>query len=218
MHPVWQGILGLLLGDVLVATGHWFEDQYFDQHTPYIGTIGRYNVFHHYLPFAMTSYSGMDQIKATLPLTMVGVALLWCLAPGFVARYPVLVATTAVVTVMSNFIHSIQHERPYRQPRWFTTLASIGLLESSAHHKRHHDNPQHRYGVVLGFMNPVYDGIGLWRFLEMVVPLDRRAKRPFRELEPCLPQDIRDAIKTPCPEHVSRQRLNDMKRRLLERP
>lgn len=214
MHPVGQLALGVLIGDFLVAFGHWFEDQYFDQDTPYIGTVGRDNVFHHYVPFAMTTGSSVENMYTTLGLTITGLAALWLLAPRVLVGYPVLVAAASVVTVTSNALHRIQHERPCRQPRWFKTLASFGVLESSADHKAHHERPDGRYGVVLGFTNPVYDGLGIWRALEVLVPLEKKQKRPYAALEAELPEDIRRLVRDPCPDHIPRDRIDALKAEL----
>lgn len=215
MQPIWQLLLGILVGDFLVAAGHWFEDQYFDQHTPHIGTVGRDNVFHHYLPYAMTSFSPLEHTKITLPLTLASLALLYLVAPGFILKYPYMITVICLITVSSNALHSIQHERPCRQPSWFRVLSNLGILESSAQHKRHHLDPQHRYGVVLGWTNPIYDGLGVWRILELLVPLPKRSKPSYTELEQKLPDDIRTLVNQPCPHHIPKERIQSLRKHVL---
>lgn len=173
-----QVVAGALFADLLVALLHWFEDTYlpYTTGTGLVDDIARDNELHHFVPFAITTVSPWENVSVSLPLSLMITGVLVAIFPGWSRNHVPFLVTMTCVGAISNLIHRYAHERLCRRPRIIKTLQDAGVLVSSEEHARHHRVPTERYGVVFGFTNVVYDSIGLWRFLETLVPLKKHPK------------------------------------------
>jgi len=176
---VWDTFFGILVADFVVAGFHWFEDTYLEYtaRPGFIGDIARDNDMHHAVPFAITRETYFSNVRVTLILAIVVLGIWIAIMPTFARHHPAFFGAIFVVATMSNLLHRWQHERDCARPWIVTSLQRLGVLCSRDQHASHHEHPDEKYGAVLGFTNPVYDTLGIWRGLEMIV-------RAFTGIEP----------------------------------
>jgi len=108
-----------------------------------------------------------------------------------------------IIGAMSNVFHRWQHERTCHRPRIVTTLQQAGVLVGREQHKEHHDDPGKRYGVILGFTNYIYDGLGVWDALRAVIPLTQYPKPGVNEYAHMVPKHVQDELKKECPRKLT---------------
>lgn len=166
-----QVVLGVLVADFLVALVHWFEDAFlpYDPSDSWLARVSRDNEMHHFIPYAITTHSWLDNMRNTALLSAVLGAVLFACLPSWSMRHRAGIAAALVTGTLSNLLHRFQHERSCNRPALVRALQGAGVMCSSEQHKKHHEDPRGRYGVVLGFTNAVYDGLGVWRGLESVL-------------------------------------------------
>lgn len=170
----WRSVVaGLLVADFLTAAAHWFEDTYLPfSHAPgLVGEIARDNDMHHYIPYSITVGSWWENCWVSVKLLAVVALVLGLAAPAWVASHRVFLITCALAMSVTNLVHRFQHERDCRRPVLVSALMAAGLLVSREQHQVHHRDADVKYGVLLGFTNAVYDGLGVWRGLEAVLGL-----------------------------------------------
>lgn len=217
---MWKSVAaGILAADFLTAVVHWVEDTYLPYSTSdtMLGKIARDNEMHHFVPYAITVESWWSNVRVSLQL-LAGVALaLVVAAPKWASRHRVFLLVTAAIMGITNLAHRFQHERDCARPAVVTRLQRLGILCSREQHAVHHRDSNSNYGVLLGFTNPIYDGLGIWRFLEGVLRLIGLS--PVRkmgvEAYAALGDDwLRDNMARDCPEPLDRDRLQKYYRRL----
>lgn len=213
-------LFGILLADFIVAGFHWFEDTYLEYTTRpgFLGDIARDNDMHHAVPFAITRETLMSNMYVPTILTIVVLGIWIASMPAFARRHPAFFGAMFVVAATSNVLHRWQHERDCGRPWIVTSLQRLGVLCSRDQHASHHEHPDEKYGAVLGFTNPVYDTLGIWRGLETIV-------RAFTGIEPH-PKPIPkfyDSVhddwlrvngKKACPDRIPDARMNEYTARL----
>lgn len=194
-------LAGVVVGDIIAAAVHWFEDTYLPSNTQgVLGSIARDNELHHFLPFAITTGSWLSNVSVTMPATAVFVALLWVSG----VRDPRFLVPLAVTLGISNLVHRWIHERPCTRPRAVMILQDLGILVSSETHARHHDVGHGDYGIMLN-ANGAYNAI--WPVLETLIgpPTDRKLGVKAYD-------EFRDAwlihnMKSACPGKIPEERL-----------
>lgn len=68
----------------------------------------------------------------------------------------------------SNHVHLWAHSS--RAPRVVRRLQKYGILQSPAHHVKHHKNPYAtRFCTLTNVLNPLLDAVGFWRALEWII-------------------------------------------------
>lgn len=155
-------LAGWLIADLMGGVVHWLEDRVLTERTPFLGsTIVAPNRRHHREPMAFTAGSIVER-NGTTWLTAGILALLWVVLLG-----PSLVWFAAMIGgAVSSSVHFLTHQ-PRRANRAVRICQEIGLVQSSAHHAGHHRPPSdRRYCPLTGWVNPIVDGLGLWRALE----------------------------------------------------
>jgi hypothetical protein len=169
----------VLLADVLSGLAHWLEDSYFTPATPLLGpTIGR-NVLHHHEPDDFTRNPWHVTIRSSLVCSVVVAVLLF----PFGLLGPVWCGALALAA-FANQVHKWSHIRRDSVPGFIRWLHATRVLQSPAHHARHHGGDKNsRYCVITNIVNPVVDAMGMWRGLEAVVAATTGA-RPRTELSP----------------------------------
>ena len=81
MNIILQIIIGFLIADLLAGIFHWFEDTYLDYciDVPILSDIAKDNELHHYFPRTILSYSYLENMYVTFPLTIVFLLILYLL-------------------------------------------------------------------------------------------------------------------------------------------
>lgn len=207
-------LAGLLVADFLTAAAHWFEDTYlpYDPSPTLLGSISRDNEMHHFIPFSITTGRWWDNMRVSVGLLLaIGVPLAF-LAPRWMARHKTFLITAAVAMGLTNLLHRFQHERACTRPAFITALQRAGLLVSRKQHTVHHRVPDQKYGVLLGFTNRVYDGLGVWRGLEALLhvlgfPPSAR-KHGVVAYEELYDPWLKANMARPCPERLTKRQMH----------
>ena len=177
-YPMMQIIIGYYLADFISGLGHWIEDTYFDENTPYIGNIAIDNIIHHRNPLRMLQYGFIDTVLTTLIL-LTPIYVLLLLAFGNLLIIHIFILITAMV----NQIHKWSHVPQRDLPAIVKLLQRRGLILPPGNHKAHHVSFLTNYCAIHGQLNWFYDRVGLWRCLERtlacagVFPKKRRNMR-----------------------------------------
>jgi sterol desaturase/sphingolipid hydroxylase (fatty acid hydroxylase superfamily) len=156
-------ILGWLLADLLTAFFHWWEDRVGNPNWRIIGPwLILPNRLHHDDPLAfIRGKTFWDRNRATfIAAGSVGGLLCWLLGPS------IWLASTVIGASLSNEIHRYAHE-PKAAGKWIKVLQEIGAFQSPKQHAKHHRPPQDaNYCVVTDWLNPIFQTIGFWPWLE----------------------------------------------------
>ena len=153
-------IAAYFLADFISGVYHWIEQRFFGEKWPIIGRwIDKPNGTHHDDPaaFLHQSYWARNWISMIAAL-VVGVLLALCGAPWWVLL-------GVAISSQANEVHAWAHRKaPCRAVRG---LQEFGLLQSPRHHAGHHKPPHTvRFCVITDWINPVLDGLRIWRALE----------------------------------------------------
>src|SRR3989441_1080941 len=152
----------VLMADFLSGLAHWIEDSYFSPQTPLIGSTIRKNVLHHSQPQAFVGNPWHVTIRSSLFWSVSTAVVLYPF--GFLG--PMWVGAL-VLAVFANQIHKWSHTNWAAVPRIIRWFQASGVLQTPAHHKRHHGGGRDtHYCVVTNVLNPVLDGLRFWRALE----------------------------------------------------
>lgn len=158
-------LVGWLIADLLGGVVHWLEDRVLTERTPFLGaTVVASNRLHHREPMAFTTRSVVARNGTTWLMAGI-VSLMWLalLGPSFVWF------TATIGGALSSSVHFLTHQ-PRRASRAIRILQEIGLVQSPAHHAGHHRPPSdRRYCPLTGWVNPIVDGLGIWRLLEQAL-------------------------------------------------
>ena len=213
-------LIGILVADFVVAGFHWFEDTYLEytSRPGFIGDIARDNDMHHAVPFAITRETLASNLQVPTVLAIVVLGIWIAITPSFARHHPAFFVALFVVAATANVLHRWQHERDCSRPWIVTSLQRLGVLCSRDQHASHHERPNTKYGVVLGFTNPVYDTIGIWRGLEMLVRVFTGIEphpKPGNSFYESVHDDwLRTNGKKTCPARIPDERMNAYTTRL----
>lgn len=175
---VLAALLGVCAADVATGATHWLFDRCFDERTPWLGpAFVKPFREHHRDPTAIVRH-GFLEVSGNNALALTPV--LWACLPlagefgrGLFETLGLAFAGAgAAAAFVTNQIHRWAHAA--RAPRWVRWLQRRRVILSPAHHARHHQGAHDRaYCVTTGWMNPVLDGVGVFRSAE-------RSLRPRR--------------------------------------
>jgi plasmanylethanolamine desaturase len=170
-----QALAVVLLVDLASGAFHWLEDTFWTEETPVLGRwVVTPNVLHHRSPAAFVDKSWLESSwdLVAFGACIVGVAWgLHCLSWH--------VWLFAVIGANANQIHKWTHLPRQRLPPPVRALQRMRVLQSAAHHARHHRGAKNTaYCVITPWVNPVLDTLGVWRALERMVV--RRGPAPRR--------------------------------------
>ncbi|GAM04810.1 fatty acid desaturase CarF family protein [Novosphingobium sp. MBES04] len=169
MLTIWilsQVLTGILFADFLTGVVHWLQDRFGRESWPVLGRlVVAPNRRHHDEPLAFTRDSFASRNStAFAAATLLALVLLGILGPSL------WLLTAWLVGAFSNELHFWAH-RPDRAPGVVLLCQSVGLLQSRAHHARHHASPNRTcYCIVTEWLNPLLDRVGFWSKLEAAVP------------------------------------------------
>ena len=156
-------LLCVLIADFLSGLFHWAEDSYGKPEWPIIGkSIIAPNLLHHDQPRAMLVNSWYR--SADVQILMALWSSLVLLITGLLTWWVVLVLA---VVVNANELHKWAHRTKAENGRFITWLQDHGLIQSRAHHGRHHGGARNsHYCTVTPWLNPLLDRGGFWRGIE----------------------------------------------------
>lgn len=159
-------VVCIVIADFLSGFFHWLEDAYGREDWPITGRlVTRPNILHHHEPRYFTRHSWLK--SASVVMVLVAAALLAAWVGGFLGW---MTWTIAVIDLNANEIHKWAHRTPSENGRLITAMQKTGLLQSPAHHARHH---QHRknthYCVITDYLNALLDAVHLWDGLEWLI-------------------------------------------------
>lgn len=157
------------LVDFLSGALHWIEDTYGKP-----GILGGIldnsvtlpNIDHHRSPHKITKGTYWETNSVTLLIaSVIGFIALLLGFGGWQLLFTVLLGGHI------NAFHRFSH---MPKPPWIVKqLQKIGILQSLLHHRQHHLRPYDtKYCILSNYLNPILDGIGFWRFLEWIIPLE----------------------------------------------
>ena len=166
MHVAAQAVGVVLLADLVSGTVHWAEDTFGSEKTPLIGEwVIKPNLDHHRDAGAFVHKSWL---QSSGDLAVAGAALICMAAWQGLLTWHVWLFT--LISVNANQIHKWNHMRPVEVPWPVQLLQKLHLLQSRRHHLEHHRGEKDRnYCVITNFVNPVFDGLRLWRVMERVL-------------------------------------------------
>lgn len=176
--PIGQGnlvadiIIALLTVDLCVAIFHWYEDAYLEytHDVPLITIIAKANEMHHYRPRMIVHESYFTNIQESVAICIIyGIGIWWL---GRVLAKPPQLRRLLIILIFGSFanlIHRFSHEKDCERPAVITWLQKW-LFVSREQHRIHHNGEEDRkFGVVLKHTNYIYDTIGIWLALELVL-------------------------------------------------
>jgi ubiquitin-conjugating enzyme E2 variant len=174
VRPALLGALaGVLAADAATGLVHWACDTWGDERTPVVGErLIRGFREHHRDPQAMLAHHWVEVNREPAVAAGGVLLLLWLpAAQRALAPRPALHACLLAFVAWgaaANQLHYWSHLAvPPRAVRW---LQRSGAVLSPARHARHHRAPCTRaYCISSGWLNPVLDAAGAWRWLERAV-------------------------------------------------
>lgn len=161
-----EAVACVLLADLLTGVFHWWEDTYGRVTWPGLGPwLIAPNVAHHAdggrsLEARFADRSGHAVAAAALVQIPIAWAGVWTWH----------VAAVLLLAAVGNEVHAWAHG--IRRPWGVVLLQDMGVLQTPAHHARHHRPPFDRHFCTLtNLVNPVLERVRFWRRLEAVVAL-----------------------------------------------
>lgn len=159
-------IVVCLVTDVVSGVFHRWQDAYGDPFWPVVGThVTRPNILHHYAPRALLAKSWFVSSRALLAIGLALAAAAWMTGtPSWQ------VALGLTLGVNMNQVHKWSHGGRRENPMAVRALQHIGLLQSPAHHRRHHAGARNsHYCIFTNAVNPVLDRLRVWPGLEWLI-------------------------------------------------
>ncbi len=166
LRIAWRVALCFLIADLIVGLVHWAEDSYGSPAWPLIGAaIIAPNLLHHAQPraFLTKSWWGGADVQAIVGGVALGIAAL-C---GWFSAELLLVVFLAV---NANEFHRWAHRTRAENGRLISFLQDWKLLQSRAHHGRHHGGQRdNHYCAITTWVDPLLDRVGAWRAIEAFI-------------------------------------------------
>ncbi len=214
-------IFAYLTADILVAFGHWFEDNYINYciDNKLFRQIAINNEMHHYFPREMTAYSYYKNMQVTFILSVITMILLFLiLGNKFIFKHPYFFISLFIFITISNLFHRFSHERDCEKYAVVEWLQNAGIILTHEHHRIHHmSNIGEKYAVLNDYTNYIYDNIGLWRGLENIIytltgvkPNRIKSYNDYNSIHTELHKDA----KTICPKKLSSEEIVYLKEQL----
>jgi len=162
-------ILLYLLVDLIAGFFHWAEDTLGTPESPFWGpAFVAPNVIHHDLPNEMNK---IHWFKNSLPIYVICVTII--VVSWATDHLGWQVWFISFIGLFAQQAHRWSHAPRGALPKTVIYLQRIGVLQGAKHHWKHHSGPHNtHFCVVTPWLNPIFDRIGVWRFLErLMVPI-----------------------------------------------
>jgi ubiquitin-conjugating enzyme E2 variant len=158
--------LCFLVADLIVGLVHWAEDSYGSPEWPLIGAaVIAPNLLHHAKPRAFLENSWWKSADLQVVAGAALIAVAW-LCGWFSAELLLVV----VLAANANEVHRWAHRTKAENGRLVTWLQRLKLVQGRAHHGRHHGGQRNSaYCAITAWVDPLLDGMRLWRALEWLV-------------------------------------------------
>jgi ubiquitin-conjugating enzyme E2 variant len=164
-------IIGKIAGvwlttDFLSGFFHWLEDAYGNAFWPVFGRhVTKPNILHHFIPRAFVTNSWY--LSSRLLLLVCSLITISTLAAG---AFNWMVALALLLGANANQVHKWSHRTRRENGAVVRFLQRLRLIQSPAHHHRHHTlGKDSHYCVLTDFLNPVLDRISFWTGLEWLI-------------------------------------------------
>lgn len=166
-----QFILGILIGEIVGAIGHWIEDTYISycSKNVLLKYIAHANELHHYYPRAVLLTPWYITIADTSVIALVVMVFVWILFPNHMKRYSIFWFTVTLWGILTAITHKWSHYRDCELPQWYKILQKCKLITDHDHHAVHHQKSTCRYAPSFPWMNYILDKICLFRALEFII-------------------------------------------------
>lgn len=161
-----QFLIVWLATDFLSGVFHWIEDAYGSPFWPVVGRhVTKPNILHHYVPRAFVTNSWyLSSRLLLLVCTMIA------LATYAAGAFNWMVAVGLLIGVNANQVHKWSHRTRHENGPFVVMLQRLHLIQSPAHHHRHHTGGKDsNYCVLTDFLNPILDRTKFWRGLEWLI-------------------------------------------------
>ena len=215
MNKYYHLLIGILIGDFIVASAHWFEDNYLYYDikinipilSGIINDISKGNDMHHYVPRLITQKSYLEAIMSTVKFLPIFLIVYLCIPRRTKTANIMIFLGISFMILISEITHRWTHYRNCEKNNIIRLLQSTILVSSKEHNKHHTDEKASRlYGVILKHSNKFYDFIGIWDLLESIIP--NLCKKPnYFPNKPILEQ---------CPYKMTEDEKNMYKQQLHE--
>ena len=171
MNIYLQIIIGFFIADILGGIIHWFEDTYLSYcvNIPILSYVSKENELHHYYPRSILSYSYLELLTYTLPITIFVILIPYLLNPKFFFNYKYIFISLFIFGSICNIIHLFSHMRDCEKNIILKTIQKVGIFCSHEHHLIHHKNGLEKYCVISEYNNHILDNINFWRNLEYII-------------------------------------------------
>ena len=177
-----ESIVTVLSADLISGLVHWAEDTFWTETTPVLGRwLVKPNVLHHKNGAAFIQKSWLQSSWDLLLAGLLVFGVCWIM--GLLTWQ---VWLFLIISVNANQIHKWNHMNRTKIPSLIKLLQKCRLLQSSAHHARHHRGEKNtHYCVITDYLNPLLDRFGFWRGLEkLLVPLIKAPRsNDIKEIE-----------------------------------
>ena len=129
-------VASVLITDFLSGVFHWLEDAYGREHWLVTGElITKPNILHHHDPRHFTRHSWWQSARVLLVIAAIGLGVAWGLG-----WWNWMMWLVAIIGVSVNEIHKWAHRSPAENKKLITFLQKARIIQSPAHHIKHHQN------------------------------------------------------------------------------
>ncbi len=135
-----------------------------------------HNELHHYYPRDILSYSFLENIIVTVPLTSIILLIIFIINKDFLMKFK--------YGSLSNIFHKFLHMRKCEKSTLLNFLQDYCILSNGDQHKDHHEKSDDNYCVIVYFNNVILKYIKFWYILEQILynlfGLKRREVKSFK--------------------------------------
>jgi len=165
VRALWRIILCVVTADFVSGLVHWWEDTYGKRSWPILGRLViKPNIEHHARPRSFLAHGVWKSIDIQVVLGLVILA----------AAYPIgwlspELALVVVLMVAANVTHRWAHATARENGPFISSLQRLKLVQSRAHHGRHHARGNSAYCAITPWLDPLLDRMHFWRVLERII-------------------------------------------------
>tara|TARA_R110000868_G_scaffold85882_2_gene241251 strand:+ start:572 stop:1096 length:525 start_codon:yes stop_codon:yes gene_type:complete len=155
-----------LLADFVTGFVHWLEDSYWTINTPVLGKwIVAPNLEHHQNGQAFLKKTWLE---SSWDLVLAGSLII--AGAYLLNRLTWELGLFTFIIMNANQVHKWAHITNYqKKPYLIGLLQKLYVLQRTDHHGQHHRKPNDsHYCVITNILNPLLDGAGFWRGLELL--------------------------------------------------